>query len=228
MSQVKLSVVAQTVGTHGDVIAAAVSSEVKARDKWLVLGKTLYEDGVRVAMLVPDTEKHPNPENDPGLCATIEGFIIAGLSASKRTLKFDSPNPRAAGAAQTGKGPHAWTIGDLLSLTREELRLIDDETLKASRRYWQQYLGAMFSKVRTYVDRFENPDKSRAAKAEKKAEKAQAEAAMPITAEGFLVALRTMNANRGRIGLSARDAENLGDKLSDVIAFLAKATAAPV
>jgi hypothetical protein len=224
----KLSAVAQAVGTHGDIISAAVSSEVKARDKWLILGRTLYDDGVRVAMLIPNTEKNPNPENDPGLCTTIEGYIVAGLSASKRTLKFDAPNPRASGAAQVGKGPHSWTIGDLLSLTREELRLIDDETLKASRRYWQQYLGAMYNKVRTYVDRFENPDKSRAAKAEKKAEKAEAEATMPITAEGFLVALRTMNANRTRIGLSARDAENLGDKLSDVIAFLSKATAAPV
>lgn len=218
MSQVKMSAVALAVGSHGAVISDAVSNEVKVRDKWLALGKTLYADGVRVAMLVPSTEKHPNESADAGLIETIERFVIAGLSASKKGLKFDTQNPRATGKAQM-KGQSVWSIADLLSLSRDELRTIDDETLKNARRYWQQQCGSMMGKIKGYVDRFENPEKARAEKAEKAAAKADAPT-VTRSIEGYVACLNEMLANRNVIGLSARDAENLGDKLADALAFL--------
>ena len=225
MAAIKLSAIAAAVNEHGAAISDAVSNEIRVRDKWLTLGKTLYADGVRVAMLVPSTDKNPNDKADQSLIETITRYVVVGLSASKKGLKFDTPNPYAAGKTQTAKGPHMWTIADMLSLTRDELRAIDDETLKAARRYWTMQVGSMFGKVRNYVDRQENPDKHRAEKEEKaKEEKAKTEAPnIPRTIAGFMFALNDMNANINNIGLSARDAENVRESLLDAYAKLKSA-----
>lgn len=222
----KLSAIASAVAQHGADISSAVSAEVKVTDKWVALGRALYTDGVRVAMLVKSTEKSPNPLADETLINTIMQFVVAGLSSARKGLEYRTPNPRAPGKEQV-RGHHRWTVSDLLSLSAEEVRAIEDETLKNARRHYQQIAGTMLNRIRFYVDRQENPDKTReSGKGKGKTETKAETPSIPRTVAGFMFALNDMNANINMIGLSARDAENIRDALLDTIARLKAAKAA--
>lgn len=160
MSQMKLSVVAAAVAEScGTVVAAAVNAENQARDKWAKAGKALYKAGARVEALTKGTKDEPNPAQDDSLIEAIERMIVDALTACVKPMKF---------------GQETYTVGALLSMTREELRDADDKVLSQTRRYWQQQVGSLFGLVRRYVDRVQNPDKERGAKKAKKEEPAQA------------------------------------------------------
>lgn len=216
----KLSTIAAAVAQHGADISAAVCAEVKVTDKWVALGRALYADGVRVAMLVKSTETNPNPLADETLIGTITQFVVAGLSSARKGLEYRTPNPRAPGKEQI-RGHHRWTVADLLSLNAEEVRAIEDETLKNARRHYQQIVGTMLNRIRFYVDRQENPDKTReSGKGKGKTESKTEAPSIPRTVSGFVFALNDMNANVNAIGMSARDAENVREALLEVIARL--------
>lgn len=161
MSQVKLSVVAAAVAEScGTVVAAAVNAENSARDKWAKAGKALYKAGARVEALTKGTKEEPNPAQDDSLIDAIERMIVDALTACVKPMKF---------------GQETYTVGALLSMTREELRDADDKVLSQTRRYWQQQVGSLFGLVRRYVDRVQNPDKERGVKKTKKEESAKTE-----------------------------------------------------
>lgn len=171
MSQVKLSVVAAAVAEHcGNVVAAAVNAENSARDKWAKAGKALYKAGARVEALTKGTKEEPNPAQDDSLIETVERMIIDALTACVKPMKF---------------GQETYTVGALLSLTREELRDADDKVLSQTRRYWQQQVGSLFGLVRRYVDRVQNPDKERGAKKAKKEEPAKTDDPI-VTIQGWI------------------------------------------
>ena len=170
MSNFKMSVVALAVSAScGAIVADAAAAEHGVRDRWLKVGKALYKAGVRVEMLTKGTEKKPNEHFDAGLYDALRQQTIAGVSASKKGIKFDTRKPTGAGADQV-KGDYVWTVADLLALTRDQLRDITDDVLKTQRRVYMQLIdGAMLGRIRTYVDRQQNPDKKREAKNNEKA-----------------------------------------------------------
>lgn len=171
MSQVKLSVVAAAVAEScGTVVAAAVNAENSARDKWAKAGKALYKAGARVEALTKGTKEEPNPAQDDSLIDAIERMIMDALTACVKPMKF---------------GQETYTVGALLSLTREELRDADDKVLSQTRRYWQQQVGSLFGLVRRYVDRVQNPDKERGAKKAKKEEPAKTDDPI-VTIQGWI------------------------------------------
>jgi hypothetical protein len=148
-------------------VAGASSAETVSRDKWLVASKATCKAGVTVAMLTKGTEKAPNVEYDADVYATIREFIIIGISASKKAQKFESARAGESGA-EALKGSHMWTVAQIVALTREELRDIDDDQLKMARRSYMQLIdGTMMGRLRGYMDRIENPEKARKARAEK-------------------------------------------------------------
>lgn len=149
MSQ-KLSIVAAAVAEQcGTVVSAAVNAENSARDKWAKAGKALFKAGARVEALTKGTKDEPNPAQDDSLIETVESMIVDALTACVKPMRF---------------GSDTFTVGDLLALTREELREYDDKVLSQTRRYWQQQAGSLFGLVRRYVDRVQNPDKARGTK----------------------------------------------------------------
>lgn len=167
------SIVAQAVAEHcGTVVSAAVNAENQARDKWAKAGKALYKAGARVEALTKGTKDEPNPAQDDSLIDTVEGMIVDALTACVKPMKF---------------GTETYTVGALLALTTAELREADDKVLSQTRRYWQQQVGSLFSLVRRYVDRVQNPDKSQAPKNNKKNDKEKTESADPIvTIQGWI------------------------------------------
>ena len=147
MSQMKLSAVAAAVVDQcGTVVASAVNAENTARDRWAKAGRALYKAGVRVEALTRGTVRIPNPAQDDSLIETIEKMIVEALSASVKPMKFESGS---------------YTVGELLNMTREALREADNKVLSQTRKYWQQQIGSIFSLVRWYVDKTQNPDKVR-------------------------------------------------------------------
>lgn len=171
MSQMKLSVVAAAVAEScGTVVAAAVNAENSARDKWAKAGKALYKAGARVEALTKGTKDEPNPAQDDSLIEAIERMIVDALTACVKPMKF---------------GQETYTVGALLSMTREELRDADDKVLSQTRRYWQQQVGSLFGLVRRYVDRVQNPDKERGAKKVKKEEPAKTDDPI-VTIQGWI------------------------------------------
>jgi hypothetical protein len=197
MSQVKLSVVAAAVAEScGTVVAAAVNAENSARDKWAKAGKALFKAGARVEALTKGTKEEPNPAQDDSLIEAIERMIVDALTACVKPMKF---------------GQETYTVGALLSLTREELRDADDKVLSQTRRYWQQQVGSLFGLVRRYVDRVQNPDKERGAKKAKKEE--------PAKTDDPIVALQAWAANAAKM-VDVTDVQRFQDSAFEMIACL--------
>lgn len=171
MSQLKLSVVASTVAAEcGTVLSSAVNAENTARDRWKKTGKAFYNAGARVEALHKGTEDAPNPAQDDSLIQTIERMIVEALSATKKPEKFKSGT---------------YTVGEIMGLTREQLRDADDASLSRAKREYRQDVGSLFNLVRKYVDKVQYPDKVREPKA-KKAE-APTESTDPIVIiQGFV------------------------------------------
>lgn len=169
MSQVKLSAVAAAVAEScGKDVAAAVNAENAARDKWAKAGKALFQAGARVEALTKGTKEKPNPQQDDSLVAIVERMIVDALTASRKPEKF-----------VIGNETRAFTFGELLALTREELREIDTKAVSDAKRRCIQDVGSLFGLVRRYVDRVQNPDKVRT-KGNAKAD-AKPEVADPVT-----------------------------------------------
>lgn len=192
-----VSAVAETVQQEcSQPVSAAVNAENAARDKWAKAGKALYKAGVRVEMLTKGTKEEPNPDQDDSLISVIEAMIVNALTASVKPMKF---------------GQETYTVGALLSLTREELRDADDKVLSQTRRYWQQQVGSLFGLVRRYVDRVQNPDKERGVKKTKKEESAKT--------DDPVVTLQAWAANAAKM-VDVTDVQRFQDSAFEMIACL--------
>jgi hypothetical protein len=186
MSQVKfdLSPVAAAVSD-------AAAAEHGARDKWSRAGKALAKAGIVSGMLVKSTEKNPNDLWDQSVHDQVRGFIVQGVSASKKGMTFHSVVPGSV-SEQTPKGSNKWTVADLLALTRDQLRDIDDDVLKTQRRTYMMLVdGPMMSRVRQYIDVANGVEKTKEKKA--KTDDKPAESADPIvTIQGWVAAATKM------------------------------------
>jgi hypothetical protein len=172
MSQMKLSAVAAAVVEQcGTVVASAVNAENTARDRWAKAGKALYKAGARVEALTKGTKDEPNPSQDDSLIDAIQTMIVEALSASVKPMKFDGEQ---------------FTVGELLGLSREELREYDNKVLSQTRKYWQQQVGSIFGLVRRYVDRVQNPDKARDKKEKKTDDKVATTDDPIVTIQGWV------------------------------------------
>ena len=192
-----VSAVAETVQQEcSQPVSAAVNAENSARDKWAKAGKALYKAGVRVEMLTKGTKEEPNPDQDDSLISVIEGMIVNALTASVKPMKF---------------GAESYTVGALLSLTREEFRDADDKVLSQTRRYWQQQVGSLFGLVRRYVDRVQNPDKERGVKKAKKEE--------PAKTDDPIVIIQGWAANAAKM-VDVTDVQRFQDSAFEMIACL--------
>lgn len=184
MSNSNLNPIAAACGTQAAAFSDAASAEHQARDKWVKAAKAAVKAGVKLVMLSKGTEKAPNPQYDAQVVEVIRTAIVAGVSASKKSMRFSAALPGAAGAEIVGGKMHAWTVADLLALTRDQLRDIDDDVLKTQRRAFMQLVdGPMMSRLRNHVDKLENPDKPRNAKTDK-TDKAVAEPNAPLLQRG--------------------------------------------
>jgi len=186
MSQVKfdLSPVAAAVSD-------AAAAEHGARDKWSRAGKALAKAGIVSGMLVKSTEKNPNELWEQSVHDQVRGFIVQGVSASKKGMTFQSVVPGSV-SEQTPKGSNRWTVADLLALTRDQLRDIDDDVLKTQRRTYMMLVdGPMMSRVRTYIDAANGVEKVREKKV--KADEKPAASDDPIvTIQGWIAAATKM------------------------------------
>ena len=154
MTQIDLSPVATTVSD-------AASAEHSARDKWARAGKALAKLGIVSGMLVRSTEKNPNDLWNETVYDQIRGFIVQGVSASKKGMTFQTTVPGSI-SAETPKGSTKWTVADLLGLSREALRDIDDDVLKTQRRTYMMLIdGPMMSRIRQYIDTANGVEKKR-------------------------------------------------------------------
>ena len=134
-------------------ISDAAASEHTARDKWSRAGKALAKTGIVSGMLVKSTEKNPNELWNESVHDQVRGFIIQGVSASKKGMTFQSIVPGSVSEEAT-KGSNKWTVAGLLGLTRDQLRDIDDDVLKTQRREYMQLIdGPMMSRIRVYIDK---------------------------------------------------------------------------
>jgi hypothetical protein len=134
-------------------ISDAAAAEHATRDKWVRAGKALAKAGVVSGMLVKSTEKNPNGLWNESVHDQVRGFIVQGVSASKKGMTFQSIVPGSV-SETSPKGSNRWTVADLLGLTREQLREIDDDVLKTQRREYMQLIdGPMISRVRQYIDK---------------------------------------------------------------------------
>jgi len=175
MSNFNLNPIATACGAQSAVFADAASAEHQARDRWAKAAKVAVKAGVKLVMLTKGTEKAPNPYYDAQVVEVIRTAIVAGVSASKRGMKFSTALPGASGAEVISGKMHSWTVADLLSLTRDQLRDIEDDVLKTQRRTFMQLIdGPMMARLRGHIDKLENPDKARNARTEKTAEKTAA------------------------------------------------------
>ena len=146
-------------------IAAAISdaaaAEHGARDKWARAGKALAKAGIVSGMLIKSTEKNPNGLWNESVHDQVRGFIVQGVSASKKGMTFQSIVPGSV-SETSPKGSNKWTVADLLGLTRDQLRDIDDDVLKTQRRTYMQLIdGPMMSRVRQYIDTANGVEKTR-------------------------------------------------------------------
>jgi hypothetical protein len=184
MSQMKfdLTPIAATVSD-------AAAAEHVSRDKWARAGKALAKAGVVSGMLVKSTEKNPNELWNESIHNQVRGFIVQGVSASKKGMTFQSIVPGSV-SEQSPKGSNRWTVADLLGLTRDQLRDIDDDVLKTQRREYMQLIdGPMMSRVRQYIDAANGVEKTR-----EKKDKAEDRAAVsddPIAMIQGLLARKT-------------------------------------
>ena len=185
MSNSNINPVAAACGAQASAFSDAASAEHQARDKWVKAAKVSVKAGVKLVMLIKGTEKAPNAHYDAQVVEVIRTAIITGVSASKKGMKFSTALPGSTGADMVSGKMHTWTVADLLSLTRDQLREIDDDVLKTQRRTFMQLVdGPMMSRLRGHIDKLENPDKARNARTEKTAEKAAAELNAPLLQRG--------------------------------------------
>jgi hypothetical protein len=186
MSQVKfdLSPVAAAVSD-------AAAAEHGARDKWSRAGKALAKAGIVSGMLIKSTEKNPNDLWDQSVHDQVRGFIVQGVSASKKGLTFQSVVPGSV-SEQTPKGSNKWTVANLLALTRDQLRDIDDDVLKTQRRTYMMLIdGPMMSRIRQYIDVANGVEKTKEKKV--KTDEKSTESADPIvTIQGWIAAATKM------------------------------------
>jgi hypothetical protein len=142
-------------------ISDAAAAEHGARDKWARAGKALAKAGIVSGMLVKSTEKNPNELWNESVHDQVRGFIVQGVSASKKGMTFQSIVPGSV-SETSPKGSNRWTIADLLELTRDQLRDIDDDVLKTQRRTYMQLIdGPMMSRVRQEIDTANGVEKTR-------------------------------------------------------------------
>jgi hypothetical protein len=142
-------------------ISDAAAAEHTTRDKWVRAGKALAKAGIVSDMLIKSTEKNPNEVWNESVYEQVRGFIVQGVSASKKGMTFQSIVPGSV-SEQSPKGSNRWTVADLLGLTREQLREIDDDVLKTQRREYMQLVdGPMISRVRQYIDKANGVEKAR-------------------------------------------------------------------
>lgn len=182
MTQIDLSTVATTVSD-------AASAEHSARDKWARAGKALAKLGVVSGMLIKSTEKNPNDLWNEQAYDQIRGFIIQGVSASKKGMTFQTTVPGSI-SAETPKGSNKWTVADLLGLSREALRDIDDDVLKTQRRTYMMLIdGPMMSRIRQYIDTANGVEKKREPKV--KQEEQTTESSDPIVQIQGMLARKT-------------------------------------
>lgn len=163
-------------------VAAAVSdaagAEATARDKWSRAGKALAKAGITSDMLVKSTEKKPNDAYEPEVLAQVRAFIIQGVSVAKKNLTFDAAVPGSV-SAETPKGSNKWTVALLLSLSKDQLREIDDDILKTQRRVYMQLIdGPMINRIRAYIDKANGVEKPKGEKGDK--EETKTESTDPI------------------------------------------------
>jgi hypothetical protein len=184
MSQIKfdLTPIAAT-------ISDAAAAEHTTRDKWVRAGKALAKAGIVSGMLVKSTEKNPNELWNESVHDQVRGFIVQGVSASKKGMTFQSIVPGSV-SETSPKGSNRWTVADLLGLTREHLREIDDDVLKTQRREYMQLVdGPMISRIRQYIDKANGVEKSREKK--EKADDKTTESDDPIVLIQGLMARKT-------------------------------------
>jgi hypothetical protein len=134
MSQIKfdLSPIAAT-------ISDAASAQAHATNQWKKAGSAAAKAGVTSDMLIKPTEKKPNDIYNESAYTQIVGFIVQGVSARIKTLTLPS-----------GK----YTVAEMLALSRDSLRDIDDPVMKSMRRdYMQEITGTYMSRIRNYIDR---------------------------------------------------------------------------
>ena len=185
MSNSNINPIAAACGAQASAFSDAASAEHAARDKWVKAAKVSVKAGVKLVMLVKGTEKAPNALYDAQVVEVIRTAIITGVSASKKGMKFSTALPGSTGADMVSGKMHTWTVADLLDLTRDQLREIDDDVLKTQRRTFMQLVdGPMMSRLRGHIDKLENPDKARNARTEKTADKAAAELNAPLLQRG--------------------------------------------
>ena len=123
-------------------------------------------------MLERGTEKAPNADFVAIVYETVRQYILSGVSASKKAQKFSAVHPDAKGE-EALKGGALWTVAQLVNLSKDQLRSIDDDMLRTMRRQYMQLIdGTMMGRLRQYLDRIENPDAKRGARSNEKAKPA--------------------------------------------------------
>jgi len=166
-------------------ISDAAASEHTARDKWSRAGKALAKAGIVSGMLVKSTEKNPNELWNESVHDQVRRFIVQGVSASKKGMTFQSVVPGSV-SEEAPKGSNRWTVADLLGLTRDQLRDIDDDVLKTQRREYMQLVdGPMMSRIRVYIDKANGVEKTREKK-EKVEDKAAGSDDPIVTIQGWV------------------------------------------
>jgi hypothetical protein len=190
MSNSNLNPVAAACGAQSAVFIDAASAEHAARDKWVKAAKVAVKAGVTLTMLTKGTEKAPNPQYDKDVVSVLRSAIVSGVSASKKGMKFSTPLPGAAGADIVSGKMHTWTVNDLLALTTQQLRDIEDDVLKTQRRTFMMLVdGPMMSRLKGHIDKIENPDKARGKKEKNEGAKPAPDAPLLERARAVLMEL---------------------------------------
>jgi hypothetical protein len=199
-------------------ISDAAAAEHQTRDKWVRVGKGLHKAGVTVGMLIRPTEKNPNPQFDAGVFVQVRTAIIQGVSAAKRPMTFTDIVPGTI-SAENPKGSNKWSVADLLALTGEQLKECEDDVLRTQRRKYVQLIdGPMMGRVRSYLDREENPDRVRSPKAAK-AEEKSAPTMRGDTLDGARLMLRALLAGKNSV-CGSRTLSRYENALTEALACL--------
>lgn len=214
VTQIDLSPVATTVSD-------AASAEHFARDKWARAGKALARLGIVSGMLTRSTKQNPNELFDESVYDQIRGFVVQGVSASKKGMMFQATVPGSI-SAESPKGSTRWTVADLLGLSREALRDIDDDVLKTQRRTYMMLIdGPMMSRIRQYIDIANGVEKKKEPKA--KQEEKNEEVTLPNDDKIWIQFLESIRANvPGRKSWPSDDIVAVQDSAARMIALITR------
>jgi hypothetical protein len=180
-------------------ISDAASSETMTRDKWLRAAKAMHKAGLTPQMLMKGTEKAPNEQYNESAYLQVRSYVVQGVSAAKKTVKLSTVVPGSI-SDECPKGSHNWTVAELLALTQEQLKEIDDDVLKTQRRAYMQLVdGTMMGRVRSYLDRECNPEKHREARAVKAEQKLEPSTMRGDTLDGAKLMLRALLAGKNSV-----------------------------